>query len=191
MTASYSPGHIRPTHPVYLHAREYLRENIHTSARPPTFITYLPAHEKTFMSYLQEAGYYTAVIGKQHFGESKIERGYNYEDIIDSHSPAPQNPDRNSYNQWLWDSGFKHRSELIQGNPDIRRYSEWKADQKYHVDHYVGDRGREWIESGIPEESPLVLLDLISRAARTNRLWQSPPGRPVRPGRHRHARDKF
>ena len=107
----------------------------------PTFITYLPAHEKTFMSYLQEAGYYTAVIGKQHFGESKIERGYDYEDIIDSHSPAPQNTNRNSYNQWLWDSGFKHRSELIQGNPDIRRYSEWKADPKYHVDHYVGDRG--------------------------------------------------
>ena len=105
------------------------------------------------MCYLQESGYYTAVIGKQHFGESKIERGYDYEDIIDSHSPAPQNPDRNSYNQWLWDSGFKHRSELIQGNPDIRRYSEWKADPKYHVDHYVGDRGREWIES-MPEERP-------------------------------------
>ncbi len=120
----------------------------------PTFITYLPAHEKTFMSYLQEAGYYTAVIGKQHFGESKIERGYDHEDIIDSHSPAPQNPNRNSYNQWLWDAGFKHRNELIQGNPDIRRYSEWKADPKYHVDHYVGDRGREWIESGSPEDRP-------------------------------------
>ena len=58
----------------------------------PTFITYLPKHEKTFMSYLQGAGYYTAVVGKQHFGGSDIEHGYDYEDIVDSHGPEEQNP---------------------------------------------------------------------------------------------------
>lgn len=119
----------------------------------PTFITYLPKHEKTFMSYLQEAGYYTAVVGKQHFGGSEIEHGYDYEDIVDSHGPAPQNPERNSYNQWLWDCGFKNRKELA-GPGDIRHLTDWKADPKYHVDHYVGDRGREWIEEGRPEDRP-------------------------------------
>ena len=54
----------------------------------PTFITYLPAHEKTFMSYLQEAGYYTAVIGKQHFGGSEIEHGYDYEAVSYTHLRA-------------------------------------------------------------------------------------------------------
>ena len=120
----------------------------------PTFITYLPAHEKTFMSYLQEAGYYTAVIGKQHFGGSEIEHGYDYEDIIDSHGPTPQNPEKDSYSRWLRDEGFFHRNEMVESHSEIRHYADWKVDPKYHVDHFVGDRGREWLEQGMPDDRP-------------------------------------
>lgn len=41
----------------------------------PAFISKLPDSETTFMSRLQKLGYYTAVVGKQHFAGSAIERG--------------------------------------------------------------------------------------------------------------------
>ena len=45
----------------------------------PAYISYLPDTEKTFMKRLKENGYYTAVVGKQHFAESTIDNGYDYE----------------------------------------------------------------------------------------------------------------
>lgn len=39
------------------------------------------------MKLLQEGGYYTAVVGKQHFWKSEIEKGYDYMDIVDNHFP--------------------------------------------------------------------------------------------------------
>ena len=111
----------------------------------PAFITYLPEHERTFMSRLQEVGYYTAAIGKQHFGGSQIAHGYDYEDIVDIHTPEPQNPHKDSYCQWLHDCGFTHSGYLIQLHAGPDHLAEWKADPKYHVDHYVGNRGRQWL----------------------------------------------
>ena len=43
----------------------------------PAYISYLPDTEKTFMKRLKENGYYTAVVGKQHFAESTIDKGYD------------------------------------------------------------------------------------------------------------------
>ena len=120
----------------------------------PAFITYLPEHERTFMSRLQEVGYYTAAIGKQHFGGSQIAHGYDYEDIIDIHTPEPQNPHKDSYCQWLHDCGFTHSGDLIQLHAGPDHLAEWKADPKYHVDHYVGNRGRQWLENRMPTNKP-------------------------------------
>ena len=73
----------------------------------------------------------TAVIGKQHFWRSEIERGYDYEDIVDEHFPPeiitkeladgefglPANKtvsDRvSSYVEFLADSGFTRGSQLF------------------------------------------------------------------------------
>ena len=120
----------------------------------PSFITYLPEHEKTFMSRLQAAGYHTAAIGKQHFGGSRITHGYDYEDIVDTHTPEPQNPQKDSYCRWLRDSGFDRTEDLVERHGAGRHLALWKADPKFHVDHYVGDRGREWFEKRMPENKP-------------------------------------
>ena len=48
----------------------------------PAFISKLPESETTFMTRLQRLGYYTAVVGKQHFAGSTISRGYDYEMIV-------------------------------------------------------------------------------------------------------------
>lgn len=53
----------------------YYKYNGH-SFEVPAYISYLPDHEKTFMFTLQENGYYTSVVGKQHFAESTIKKGY-------------------------------------------------------------------------------------------------------------------
>jgi uncharacterized sulfatase len=62
----------------------------------PTYLTYTKETEVTFMRILQQAGYHTAVIGKQYFGKSDIEKGYDYTDIIDQHS-ASKFENSNSY----------------------------------------------------------------------------------------------
>ena len=120
----------------------------------PTFITHLPAHETCFPSLLQNVGYHTAHIGKLHVGPSTVERGLDYEDIIDSHGPIPQNPDRDSYQRWLYDAGFRHGKELMAWGGGPRLYAEWKADPKYHVDEYIGDQGRKWLEQDMPTDQP-------------------------------------
>ena len=120
----------------------------------PTFITYLPEHEKPFMRRLQDVGYHTAVIGKQHFGGSRIAHGYDYEDIVDSHTPEPQNPEKDSYCRWLHHCGFTRTDDLINLHSGLDHLAEWKVVPKYHVDHYVGERGREWLEESMPIDGP-------------------------------------
>lgn len=118
----------------------------------PTYITHLPEHETCFTTLLQQAGYHTAYIGKLHFATSKVERGFDYQDIVDCHGPCPQGSDLNSYDQWLVEKGFKHTSEMADRSVGPRMYTEWKVDPKYHVDEYVGNRGSEWIEDHAPAD---------------------------------------
>ncbi len=135
----------------------------------PGFVSCLPAKETTFMKYLQDGGYYTAVIGKQHFWRSEIVRGYDYEDIVDDHYPPdkitkeitgdyfglPANKtvsDRvSSYVEFLADSGFTEGSELYREISPKGIY-EFTGDEKYHVDAYIGDRGKAWLEEECPAD---------------------------------------
>lgn len=115
-----------------------------TRCECPTFITQLPEHEKTFMTKLQESGYYTAVVGKQHFAGSKIYRGYDFETIVDGHSPAGF-PDRIiPYIDYLKDHGITYdqvyTNNLISGG-------EWFGDIKYHIDWFIGEEGKKWLHN--------------------------------------------
>lgn len=42
------------------------------------------------MFLLRDAGYYTAVVGRQHFDTSENDRGYVDEMIVDQHAPSPK-----------------------------------------------------------------------------------------------------
>ncbi len=120
----------------------------------PTYTTHLPETEKTFMSYLQETGYYTAVTGKQHFGETDIEKGYDYEDIIDLHTPRwwDNSNLENSYYEFLAEEGFENGSELIE--PISNTLHNWKVDPKYYVDNFVGTQAVKWLKNEMPEDKP-------------------------------------
>jgi uncharacterized sulfatase len=124
----------------------------------PTFITYVNDDETTFMSLLQANGYHTAVIGKQHFGNTGITKGYDYEDIIDLHSPADidkVNEHSPSYLKYLAEAGFTDKEQLFSRVTTYTR--KWKADIKYHVDHYIGEQGKQWLTEGRPANQPWFL----------------------------------
>ncbi|RME63929.1 MAG: DUF4976 domain-containing protein [Caldilineae bacterium] len=134
----------------------------------PSYMTYLPAHEVTFMRRLQESGYYTAVIGKQHFWKSTVDKGYDYMDIVDEHFPPrvlskEVDPSRfglpsnstvmdtaSSYLHFLVDNGFTSGTELFEKVASTKEVYRWLADEKYHVDCYIGDRGVEWLQNSQP-----------------------------------------
>lgn len=124
----------------------------------PTFVTYLPVTETTFMKYLQDAGCHTAIVGKQHFGKTDIYRGYDYEDIIDCHAPPgiiSHETSQNSYHRFLAESGFTKGNELLER--DGRFVCRWKAHQKYHIDDFVGEQGRKWIDEQRSTSKPWYL----------------------------------
>jgi arylsulfatase len=123
----------------------------------PTYITYINEHETTFMKQLQQSGYYTAVIGKQHFGESEIERGYDYEDIVDIHGPKDfaNMESSNSYMDFLRAAGFTRNRQLFS---EISQFSHtWLAEDRYHIDHYIGERGKQWLKDDRPGDQPWYL----------------------------------
>lgn len=140
----------------------------------PGYMTYLPKTETTFMKLLRDGGYHTAVVGKQHFWKSEIERGYDYEDIIDEHEPPenislemhedyfglPANKTTadsvSSYVKLLYDHGFRKGSELYRQVNDKGIY-EFFGDEKFYVDTYIGDRGLEWLEKKRPVNQPWFL----------------------------------
>lgn len=115
----------------------------------PAYISYLPDHEKTFMTTLQEAGYYTSVVGKQHFAESTIYKGYDFEMIIDGHMPFAPKENLGAYADYLEEQGLNpnemYEKTLISGG-------KWKADIKHHIDYFVGEKGKEWLENRLSEE---------------------------------------
>ncbi len=117
----------------------------------PTYITHLPASEVTFMSRLRDAGYYTAGIGKQHFGDTDIPHGYDYENIVDNHFPpvAGDMKNENAYTAFTNASGLSAFSER-----QNRFCFRWTAPIEYYVDEYVGERGKEWIRDHAPADRP-------------------------------------
>ncbi|MCK9478577.1 MAG: sulfatase-like hydrolase/transferase [Firmicutes bacterium] len=122
----------------------------------PTYITHLPDDEVMFMSLLQQAGYHTAVVGKQHFGSTNIKRGYDYEEINDMHFPK-FNPSGkgSSYTLFLEENGFSEGSQLYEREG---KYTyKWKEDVKFHIDHFIGERGKRWLKEKRPSEKPWFL----------------------------------
>jgi len=100
----------------------------------PAYISYLPDTEKTFMKRLKENGYYTAVVGKQHFAESTIDKGYEYEMIVDGHFPTAPKEQLGVYLDYLKENGIEpdslYEKNLISGGT-------WKGDIKYHIDNFI------------------------------------------------------
>ncbi len=113
----------------------------------PMYITKLPKDETTFMSLLQKNGYYTAVVGKQHFADSEIEKGYDYENIVDGHGTFAPREALGGYIDFLTDNGVDpatvSKNAFISG-------AEWKADTKYHIDEYIGELGKGWLTDCAP-----------------------------------------
>lgn len=111
-----------------------------TQCQCPTYITQLPAHEVTYMNRLRDVGYHTAVVGKQHFAGSPINRGYDEEWIIDGHSPSAQEVDL--YVEYL-------KKEGVYGTPysdgSLIIGGQWLWDMKYHIDSYVAKLGMDWL----------------------------------------------
>ena len=109
----------------------------------PAYISCLPETEKTFMKRMKENGYYTAVVGKQHFAGSKIDKGYDFEMIV---SPSEQ---LGVYEDYLKEQGLNpkemYQKTLISGGV-------WKADIKHHVDNFIGEKGKEWLENRLSVE---------------------------------------
>lgn len=114
----------------------------------PAYISYLPDSEKTFMTRLQEEGYYTAVVGKQHFAESTIKKGYDFEMIVDGHAPFSKPETLGVYADYLKEQGLDvskmYEKTLISGG-------RWKADVKHHIDNFVGNKGKEWLEDRLSD----------------------------------------
>ena len=112
----------------------------------PAYISCLPETEKTFMKRMKENGYYTAVVGKQHFAGSKIDKGYDFEMIVDAHMPFSPSEQLGVYEDYLKEQGLNpkemYQKTLISGGV-------WKADIKHHV---IGEKGKEWLENRLSVE---------------------------------------
>ncbi|KAF4323104.1 hypothetical protein G195_003892 [Phytophthora kernoviae 00238/432] len=115
----------------------------------PSYITQLPADETTFMTRLQEAGYHTAVVGKQHFAGSQIRRGFDDEMIIDGHGAFAENHYIQPYLDFLEQNGIDRKSvytrEFISGG-------RWNVDTKYHLDDFLGELGKTWLGKKLQEK---------------------------------------
>ncbi len=119
-----------------------------STCQVPAYISYLPKDEKTFMATLQENGYETAVVGKQHFAESEVYKGYDFEMIIDGHAPFSPRETLGVYADYLDEMGLNpkemYERTLISGGT-------WKSDIKHHVDYFIGEKGKEWLENRLSD----------------------------------------
>ena len=122
----------------------------------PTFITYLARPEVTFMDLLRRTGYHTAVIGKQHFGRTDIELGYDYAEINDMHTPgwqvAEAGDESPSYPRFLKAQGQTDPDKLWRR--EGRFAARWLGDEKHHIDHFMGERGKWWLAEKRPADKP-------------------------------------
>lgn len=108
----------------------------------PDFITKLPETETTFMKRLQDAGYYTAVIGKQHFNGSEIDKGYDEEHIIDGHFALDTPESLGSYLDFL------EKNKVEPESTSTEAYisgAHWNVAERFHIDEYIGELGKEWL----------------------------------------------
>lgn len=125
----------------------------------PTFVTYLPDDAQTFMAMLRDSGYFTAVVGKQHFGKTNFDRGYLYEEIIDAHYAADDvqaSRAKNSYFAWLADQGVRGLCDLA--DPLFPMVQRWKAEPHLHIDAFVGERSLRWLKEDRPADRPWFLF---------------------------------
>jgi arylsulfatase A-like enzyme len=118
----------------------------------PTYITYLPDDEVTFQQRLRDAGYRTAAVGKLHFGETNIERGYEDVCLVDSHGPKPNGDD--DYQQFLRAEG-QTENDLIE--PAGRLLHHWKGNLRYYPDEFVGEKAKHWLTESRPTDKPWYL----------------------------------
>ncbi|MGG1554011.1 sulfatase family protein [Paenibacillus ferrarius] len=116
----------------------------------PTYITQLPDDETTFMSRLQNAGYHTSVIGKQHFAGSGIQRGYDEENIIDCHSAFAKPDTAKAYHDFLEQHGIDKSTVMSKG---LISGGTWTTDIKYHLDNFIGELGKTWLTKKVAESS--------------------------------------
>lgn len=116
----------------------------------PTYISKLPDTQVTFMKKLQQIGYYTAVIGKQHFAESTIEKGYDYEFIVDGHSPMGAKDEVELYTNYLESKGLNPK-DLYKG--DLIVGGHWLGEAVDYIDSFVGDTGTKWLQEHIAKKS--------------------------------------
>lgn len=122
----------------------------------PAFISKLPESETTFMTRLQRLGYYTAVVGKQHFAGSTISRGYDYEMIVDGHFAGYSREDLGAYADYLDSHNLTvkqmYERTLISGGV-------WKTDAEHHIDYFIGEKGKQWLEDRLTsgEDQPFFL----------------------------------
>ena len=89
------------------------------------------------MGILRDAGYHTADIGKQHFGDTNIDRGYDYEDIVDEHAPILNNSDVSSYSTFVKENGFSSRNELMIADGKVRLTTTKNEDGGYTFEYTV------------------------------------------------------
>ena len=61
-----------------------------------------------------------------------------------------------SYVTYLMENGFTEGSQLYRQINDKGVY-EFFADEKYHVDSYIGTRGKQWLEKEAPADRPWFL----------------------------------
>lgn len=119
----------------------------------PTFKTRLPQTEKTFVKMLAENGYFTELVGKLHFAESKIDTGFDKEILVDGHSPG--------YNPSLMGEYIKYLAQnKVSPNQLYKKTSmsggEWLADTKFHIDYFLGEKGKQEILK-LPKDKPWFL----------------------------------
>ncbi|WP_073339457.1 sulfatase-like hydrolase/transferase [Clostridium grantii] len=114
----------------------------------PNYIDKLPITEKTFMTRLQEAGYHTAVIGKQHFAGSEIKKGYDDEQIIDGHGAFAPRETIELYLKYLEENGVDKGSLVKRG---LISGGSWNSDIKYHIDYFIGEMGKQWLQDKAKE----------------------------------------
>ena len=126
----------------------------------PTFITHLEPDTETFMNRLQNAGYYTACIGKQHINRGgEVPPGYDYAAVCDMHFPhqwffeEQLDADRLNkgagYPRFLRDAGVTSLDELWRRYPDDERHLclEWIGESRLHIDAFIGERALQWIDN--------------------------------------------
>ncbi|ONI44124.1 sulfatase [Candidatus Epulonipiscioides gigas] len=119
----------------------------------PTFKTRLPQTEKTFVSMLQENGYFTELVGKLHFAESKIDTGFDKEILVDGHAVGYKSNLMGEYLKYL-------AQNKVAPNQLYRKTSmsggEWLVDTKFHIDYFLGEKGKQEIKN-LAKDKPWFL----------------------------------